>query len=147
MKRNGFTLIELMAVLGITAILTLVVMPKASDTFLDLRLSSTVRQIHHAIITARQMAMAEQRAWQVSLTSSNRVLLYRDTDYLNDVKEYRVVLPSSVTFLNPNTYQFRFNVYGEPTQLESIGIKNAKGKILYIIIARSGRVRISRTPA
>lgn len=144
MRRNGFTLVELVAVIGLVAILSLVAIPRAGNMVADMRLNTSARAVYNAIITARQLAIAEQRSWQVSvLPASGQVRLYRDPDYMNDVRQYRVVLPSGITTVNPNTFEFRFNVYGEPTVIASIGLQNTKGRILNVVIAMSGRVRIS----
>ncbi|MDP3487213.1 MAG: GspH/FimT family protein [Bacillota bacterium] len=152
MKKNGFTLIEFIAVIGIMGILALVVAPRITDTLVNAELSSFTRQLAADAQLVRQQAILRGATLNMQFHNftppPHQVRVY---DAGVELREYRRILPGSVSFQQSNV-NFAFNYLGEPvafgapTPNKTITLVATNGKKMYLILNIVGRVRISDQP-
>ncbi|KAF0197436.1 MAG: hypothetical protein FD169_418 [Bacillota bacterium] len=149
MKKNGFTLIEFIAVIGIMGILALVVAPRITDTLVTAELSSFMRQLAADAQLVRQQAILRGATLNMQFhhfdPPPHQLRVYRDGV---ELKEYRRILPSSVRFQQTNV-NFAFNYLGEPvafgapTPNKTITLVATNGKKKHLVLNIAGRIRIS----
>jgi len=72
LKKNGFTIVELMISIAILGIITAIAMPSLSTFIVSMRVDNEISQLHRLILTARNTAISmEQNVTLCPLSSSN----------------------------------------------------------------------------
>jgi Tfp pilus assembly protein FimT len=96
LQERAFTLLEVCFALFIVAVLFVVAVPPAAHLFEEERLQRPIRELQSYAKTARRLAMAEHRAYEVLLRNDGYVL--RSTEEKVDAKQLNYRLPDDVTF-------------------------------------------------
>lgn len=143
-KSYGFTLIELIVVIGIIGILATFAIPKFESTVDNFKLSIACEQIAKHILLARERAVSESKTIRIVFDLDSK----DSYQVLNSIHGIKYTLPSGITFCYTNfpSNTVEFYPSGVPSQGGTIAIKG-KSKTLYIIVTPvTARVRISDSP-
>jgi prepilin-type N-terminal cleavage/methylation domain-containing protein len=118
MKRNGFTLVEILFAIGITGILAAIGAASFTGLVQKYNINNQTKKMYTDIMTARAMAAMKNRAHFVSL-SANQYSIYDDTNESggapeappNDTLILQKTLDKAITW-NGSTDYMKFNVRG-----------------------------------
>ena len=138
---KGFTLIELMATLGVAAILMAIAIPNFMSTLPGLRLNDAARQVATDLQQIRMKAIAQNIPYQMALSSTTYVLKKCNdsscTTSTNDSGS--IILPTGITVLTPPTAQFQPR--GTAAALTTIRLTNGSSN-KWVCVKTVGRVNI-----
>ena len=141
---RGFTLMELMATLGVAAILMAIAIPNFMSTLPSLRLNDAARQVATDLQQIRMKAIAQNIPYQMTLSSTTYVLKKCNdsscTTFTNDSGD--IVLPTGITVLTPPTAQFQPR--GTAAALTTIRLTNGSSS-KWVCVRTVGRVNIQDT--
>ncbi len=142
--KKGFTLIEMLTVVGIIAIVAAISFPVYQNMRPNITLNSTARDLATDMRYGQQLAVTEQIAYNVlfDTVASSYEVRNSSTNALMRKK----ILPSGITFssitgLTANTA--KFTATGAAAQPGTIILANRKGQYSTIEIKPSGYVKIS----
>lgn len=142
---EGFTLLELLAVLALLVVLAAVALPRAGDLS-RWRLKGAARILAGNLRLARQEAIAG---------GYNKVVFYvynNSYELCFSQKNSTVELPQGISFEGLTTFpgkppSLHFNMLGHPSSGGTVILKTLGGEKIYIIMTPvTGRIRISREP-
>jgi prepilin-type N-terminal cleavage/methylation domain-containing protein len=146
----AFTAIELLCVLAILGLLAALAVPALADWAAAGALETAAHRL------AQDMRRIQQAAITSGLTSEIQFYEYANRYRLIDNaadKEIFVDLPPGIAYRSNNfpvsagKRTLKFYRSGAPNQGGSVGLKNERGEILYVIVTpATGRVRISPEP-
>ena len=143
--KRGFTLTELLIVIGVFAILVGIVIPVFRTYQPSLQLSGSVRDLVLDLRYAQQISVTEQINHGVRFSAINndyQIIRYGETEEIISSKK----LPETVVFYEINglvdNHEAVFNPYGAIAEAGSIALINTKDKIIIIDIRSSGFVKI-----
>ncbi|MCX5809632.1 MAG: prepilin-type N-terminal cleavage/methylation domain-containing protein [Proteobacteria bacterium] len=130
MKRNGFTLVEILFAIGITGILAAIGAASFTGLVQKYNINNQTKKMYTDIMTARAMAAMKNRAHFVSL-SANQYSIYDDTntspngngtlETSSDTLILQKTLDKAITW-NGSTATMEFNVRGLCNTLMTICI-------------------------
>jgi type IV fimbrial biogenesis protein FimT len=163
MKRNGFTLIDLMITLSVLSILLSVGIPSLSAQLQQMRVKSAVFALQEAInLTRTQAVSANKRATiraQSEWESGWEVFIDKDNDGVRDSDEDIVLLREKlkgirITANRPVKNYVSYIPTGESRNASGTNgggfqagtftvCPTAKGKGVALVLARGGRVRVA----
>ena len=148
MKRNGFTLIELMVVVIIIGIMAGLAAPGILRSLPQRRQQDARRQLFGDLQLLRQMSMAQDVFFCLDVTSANQYRVFRDNpaspngefdDGEQVVRTER--LPNGISFSNTDfTVGFRPTGVLINTDINALAIQNTDGANDTIYIMQSGAV-------
>jgi type II secretory pathway pseudopilin PulG len=141
---NGFTLIELVAIVGIISILLIVSFEGLFRTKENLDLNRTAHQLEAILKNCQAKAMYTGSYYKINFQPPiNRYVIYCDYEV-----ERTVWLDNTnLHYTNFDHNQVGFNKRGVPSMGGTITLKTKHGKTLYVIMTPvTARTRISKTP-
>ena len=142
--KKGFTLTEILIVIGIFAVLVGIIVPVFRVYQPTLQLSGTVRDLVVDLRYAQQLSVTEQVNHGVRFSVADndyQIIKHGETEEVLLSKE----LPETVVFYEINGLidnQAVFNPYGAVAEAGSIALINTKDEITIIDIRSSGFVKI-----
>lgn len=156
---HGFTLMELMVVLGILGIVALLAWPGMMGSIEELILRQSANQLVRDIRFVQQQAMNNPSGgWKLKFLTSQVVngqytnvqgwSIYRYEQGFSRVQNTRR-LPAGFSYLGMNftNKEIRFTELGAPFSAGHVGIRNSMGHIRYVILAPvTGKARIDTQP-
>ncbi|UCD81154.1 MAG: GspH/FimT family pseudopilin [Desulfobacterales bacterium] len=153
-KNSGFTLWEVMTVLGIMAVLSTIAIPHFLGWLPKYRLGSAARDILSAMQYARLRAVKDNVDVRVNFDKDNNKFLIfpdYDSDDNQDADEptiRRGIMPAGVTLENasfsiPDTFKFDSRGLASGNG-GTISIANSRNELTRIRINRTGNSRILR---
>jgi type IV fimbrial biogenesis protein FimT len=106
-RRNngGFTLIELMAAIGVASILMAIAIPSFLSTLPSLRLTDAARQVATDLQQIRMKAIAQNIPYQITFSTSTYVLQRCNGSCTND--SGNIALPEGITVTASTAPQFQ----------------------------------------
>ncbi len=143
--KNGFTLTELLIILGIIVILISISIPLINNIRPQLILSGAVRDLITNIRYAQQLAVTEQADHGVyfSTTTEDKYQIIRHKNGADSVVKEKL-LPDGINFqqITPLTSnEIRFNPYGAVDEDGEITLINNNGATTTVRISSSGFVK------
>lgn len=138
---RGFTLIELMATLGVGGILMVIAIPAFRITLPGLRLNDAARQIATELQQVRMKAIAQSVPHQINFSTTTYVIQRCNGACANDGGN--MTIPEGITITPPGTspqFQTRGTVPAATTIRLSNGTKNK-----WVCITVIGRIKIQDT--
>lgn len=147
---DGFTLMELLAVLAIMALLASMAVPAYSRFMAGVRLDTACRAIVTEVRFAHQAAMTEFTRWRVVIELDGLRVESQDRTTAQYVIRRPVLhLPAGITFVEAvQGLAITANEIGElksSPQVTSFGITNQYGERRYIRFERTGHITITVT--
>ena len=114
-KQTGFSILELVAVIGITAVVATVAMPRIEGALRESRVQTALVSVVGEMRRARQLAMDQRRTHTVTFTSPRTLTVTRvETGGNPNVQVSQITLPSDVSFA-------RNSISSEPDGFSSSG--------------------------
>ena len=142
--KNGFTLVEILMVLGIVGILALIGIPAFKIYQPSLQLSGVVRGLTTDLRYAEQLAITEQIEHGIIFlpgTGQYQIVRFGDPEEVLELK----TLPQEVDFQEITGFtdnKVIFNPYGAPKESGMIILVNTKNSTSGIDIRPSGFIKI-----
>jgi Tfp pilus assembly protein FimT len=134
-KPRGFSIIEIVWVLGLAMILMAVAIPNFLSLLPSLRLSSAARQVAQDLQVARMKAISQNQSYTVSFNTTNGTYTYGSDS--RDIKtEYPGITIQSVSPQDP-----QFSPRGTATATATITLSNGTAQ-KWICVKTVGRVNI-----
>ena len=147
LSRNGFTLTELMVVIGIIILVSLVTIPAMIPFLRGQRLRSGARTVQSAVLGARTQAIRRRATVDLIFDAT---LQYMQIVDVSDASNYVVLgkgakLPDTISFTGAVT-TINFSPFGYATAgPTTIGLQDASGNTLTLNFqASTGQVRRPR---
>lgn len=134
---SGFTLMELLAAIGVASILMAIAIPSFLSTLPSIRLTDAARQVATDLQQTRMKAIAQSIPYQVSFSSSSYVLQKCNGTCTNDGGT--IALPDGITATASSVPQFqpRGNAATDATITLSNGTSNT-----WVCVKIVGRINI-----
>ncbi|MDD5008669.1 MAG: GspH/FimT family pseudopilin [Syntrophorhabdaceae bacterium] len=135
MKKNGFTLVELLAVIAIVGILSGIAVGNLRGLASKYQLENQVREMYADLMSARMMAMNKNRAVFVNLAVTGQCTLYEDVNNdgtLNTASDTQIVRqkPQAYSFFGTTVSNRAMTWNGSnPIEFNSRGLANTQGTI------------------
>ncbi len=137
---KGFTLIELMATLGVAAILMAIAIPNFLSTLPGLRLNDAARQVATDLQQVRMRAIAQNLPYQITFSTTTYVLQRCSGLCTND--SGNIVLPQGITVTATAAPQFQ----PRGTVASATTIRLTSGSLnKWVCVRTVGRVNIQDT--
>jgi type II secretory pathway pseudopilin PulG len=144
-KRNsGFTLIELVVIIGIISVLLVVSFNGLFIIKENMDLNRTAHQLEATLKYCQAKAMYTGSYYKVDFQPPvNRYVIYRDYE----VEETIWLDNTNLHYTNFDHNKVGFNKSGTPSMGGTVRLKTKHGKALYVIMTPvTARTRISTTP-
>ena len=143
-RSNGFTLIELMVVIGIISILLVVSFKGLLNMKQNMDLNRVAHQLEATLKNCQSKAMYTGSYYKMDFyTSLNRYRVYCETDLVQDIQLENI----NLHYTNFTNHKVYFYKTGVPSMGGTVTLKTKNGKTLYVIMTPvTARTRISRTP-
>ncbi|PRR69922.1 type II secretion system protein [Neomoorella humiferrea] len=144
-RDRGFTLIEMVAVMAITGLLAMVVLPVVAKSLAWWQVQTAAWQLVSDIREVQQMAISGEDYHRTILfdTVNNLYRVRKDTEIVKETK-----LPAGVSFASvafPGS-KLAFNLEGVPSASGDIVLKDRYGRYYYItVLPVTGRVKAGKT--
>jgi prepilin-type N-terminal cleavage/methylation domain-containing protein len=141
---KGLTLIELMATIGVAAIVMAIAIPKFLATLPGLRVNDAARQIATDLQQIRMKAIAQNIPYQMTLSTMTYVLKRcNNSSCTGSTNESgNIVLPEGITVATPLTAQFQPR--GTVSTATTIRLTNGSTQ-KWVCVRTVGRVNIQDT--
>ncbi|MGH7874905.1 MAG: GspH/FimT family pseudopilin [Candidatus Binatia bacterium] len=139
--RAGFTLIEMMAGIGVAGLLMAIAMPVFTKTLPGLRLNDAARQVATDLQQVRMRAVAQSIPYQIAFSTTTYVV-QNCNGTCADVGG-NMALPEGITITPPSTAP-QFQPRGTVTAASTIRISNGTTN-KWVCVKIVGRVNIQDT--
>jgi type IV fimbrial biogenesis protein FimT len=139
-QSRGFTIIELMATLGVAAILMAIAIPSFMSTLPGLRLNDAARQVATDLQQIRMKAIAQNLPYQITFSTTTYVL-QRCGGSCTD-ESGNIVLPQGITVSASASPQFQPR--GTAATAATIQLSNGSSN-KWVCVRTVGRVNIQDT--
>ena len=139
-QSKGFTLIELMATLGVAAILIAIAIPGFMSTLPGLRLNDAARQVATHLQQIRMKAIAQNLPYQMTFSTTTYVLQKCSGSCTNE--SGNIVLPEGITVSASTPPQFQPR--GTAAAAATIQLSNGSSS-KWVCVRTVGRVNIQDT--
>ncbi|HVO94748.1 MAG TPA: GspH/FimT family pseudopilin [Terriglobales bacterium] len=140
-EQLGFTLIEMMAGLGVAGLLMIIAMPFFTKTLPGLRLNDAARQIATDLQQTRMRAVAQSIPYQISFSTTTYVIQSCNGTCTN--VSGNMALPEGITVTPPSTAP-QFQPRGTVAAASTIRISNGSTN-KWVCVKIVGRVNIQDT--
>ena len=160
MAPKGFTLIEMIVALTITALVALMATPSLRDYLRDCRRAATVNAIAHAVHAARQLAGTVGRPVELCATEDGRecrpgtdwtadLLLRADEDPLSQTRTFALSAAQARQTVRSNREAIRFSPLTASATPASVTVCDDRGPAAAaaVIVSRTGRPRVAQRDA
>lgn len=139
-KKRGFSIIELLVVLGVIAMFSMVSLPYFVSYQKNIKLKNEVKLLATNLKYAQQLAVTEQIIYQVILAPETKSYQIINSESAEVIKT--VNLDDEVDFYNFTTSTFSFNATGAVLEYGQIVLINTKNSTVTIEIKPSGYVQL-----
>jgi prepilin-type N-terminal cleavage/methylation domain-containing protein len=136
-SNGGFTVIELMAAIGVASILMAIAIPSLLSTLPGLRLTDAARQVATDLQQIRMKAIAQNIPYQISFSTTTYVLQKCNGSCANE--SGNIVLPQGITVTASSAPQFQPR--GTATAAATITLSNGSSS-KWVCVKTVGRVNI-----
>ncbi|MGE5304579.1 MAG: GspH/FimT family pseudopilin [Alphaproteobacteria bacterium] len=136
-SNGGFTLIELMAAIGVASILMAIAIPSFLSTLPGLRLTDAARQVATDLQQMRMKAIAQNIPYQITFSSTTYVLQKCNGSCANE--SGNIVLPQGITVTASTAPQFQPR--GTAAAATTIMLSNGSSS-KWVCVKTVGRVNI-----
>jgi prepilin-type N-terminal cleavage/methylation domain-containing protein len=140
-SQSGFTLIELMAAIGVAALLMVIAIPYFSSTLPHLRLNDAARQIATDLQQVRMRAIAQSIPYQINFSTTTYVVQSCNGS-CTDVGG-SMALPDGITITPPSTAP-QFQPRGTVASAATIRVTNGTTN-KWVCVRIVGRINIQDT--
>ena len=100
---RGFTLIELMATLGVGGLLMIIAIPAFKNTLPGLRLNDAARQVATELQQVRMKAIAQSIPHQINFSTTTYIVQRCNGTCANDSGSGNMAIPEGITITPPGT--------------------------------------------
>ena len=141
MRKDSFTLTELLVIIGIIGILTLISIPAFRLFQPTLQLSSLSRELVSDLRYAQQLTLTEQIEYCIKFFPLEKKYQLLQCEETTPLKEK--VLPeenTDLTVVGFTDNEVRYNPYGAVSEEGTITLKNSKNETKTILVKPSGFV-------
>jgi prepilin-type N-terminal cleavage/methylation domain-containing protein len=133
--KNGFSTIELLAVVTLTAIVAAIALPSWRGLLPNYALNNSTRQIQSELHHLKMRAVAENVGFQLAYqVGANQYSIYRDSQLLATKP-----LAEGATITKAGTINFSPRGTAGANRVR---LSNADGKCQQIVVSATGRVRV-----
>lgn len=143
-KQSGFSLVELLIVIGTITILSSIAVPALRAYQPNLKLQAESRQLTADLRLAQQMTVTEQLIYYVEIDNiSGRYYLKKQTAPASPIKT--ISLNPAINFQEVTGFtnnSIIFNSYGAVSEAGRIILANLQGKTVTIEVKPSGYVQL-----
>jgi len=141
LKENGFTMIELMIVVGIIGIASVIAVPAVSEWLARYQLKQAMSEIAGDLNLAKLVAMNRNRQATVTIQPSGTLIEVSGISGGQQIFPTRTLMPR-VTALPGGTATVNFSSMGLSTATapQTIQLQNEKGLIYALSVLPSGKV-------
>ncbi|MHB8907504.1 MAG: GspH/FimT family pseudopilin [Syntrophales bacterium] len=154
LKKNGFSLLELMIVIALMGIISAIAAPKLADYMAERRLRGAARMVMSDLMMARQRAVSQNNPFRVTFNGDHRTYTILDDDNGNGISDpgeasetkdirtdyYDVTISNASA--NPT-----FSSRGAATLATTVTLTSSRtGGSRYVKVASTGRVMIDTAP-
>jgi prepilin-type N-terminal cleavage/methylation domain-containing protein len=139
-KPKGLTLMELMAALGVAAILMAIAIPNFMSTLPGLRLNDAARQVATDLQQIRMKAIAQNLPYQITFSTTTYILQKCGGSCTNESGS--IVLPQGITVTATTAPQFQPR--GTVAAAATIQLSNGSSS-KWVCVRTVGRVNIQDT--
>ncbi|MBE0467602.1 MAG: prepilin-type N-terminal cleavage/methylation domain-containing protein [Candidatus Desulforudis sp.] len=154
---GGFSMLEIVVVMVIGAVLVAVALPNFNKLMTRHQLDTAARQLAADLREARERAQTERTPYEVKFfKEADRYVIRKYVQGQGFYLVHSVELPPRVDmfyakfFGQVQDHVLWFNSFGEPSGAAAngaVGLKTrAGGELRYVIISKTGRVRVSDQP-
>lgn len=144
MRKNGFSLMEILVVIGIITLLSLIAIPLLLNYQRTTKLKSESRVLAINLRLAQQLSVTEQKIYYLKLFPETKTyqIINSETSQIN--KQVELDQEVSINEINgfPNN-TIRFNVTGGVLESGYVTLINTKNEVSTIHIKPSGYVEIN----
>jgi type IV fimbrial biogenesis protein FimT len=146
-KNSGFSMMELMVVIGIIGLLAAIAMPNMIDWLSKRKQSTSTRDVHSTIELARMTAVRRNGTATVTVAASSVAFTITANGVTTPGRTTRIA--AGVTLTREGTFpaSFTFNSQGIPSATGTLLIRDNKHKRLQVEISSGGNVRITQGSA
>ena len=137
---KGLTLIELMAALGVAAILMAIAIPNFMSTLPGLRLNDAARQVATDLQQLRMKAIAQNLPYQITFSTTTYVLQKCSGSCINE--SGNIVLPQGITITATAAPQFQPR--GTVAAATTIQLSNGSSN-KWVCVRTVGRINVQDT--
>jgi len=143
-KQNGFSLVELLVVLGIITLISTITVPLLRDYQKTVKLNNESRILATNIRLAQQLAISEQIIYNVLFLSDPDRYQIINSDTLNTIKTVNFDKEISINEISGfTTDTIQFNATGAAIETGYIVLVNTRNSTSTIEVKPSGYVQIT----
>ena len=140
-NQGGFTVIEILAAIGVAGLLMVIAMPFFTKTLPALRLTDAARQVATDLQQVRMRAIAQSIPHQISFSSTNYVIQRCNGACANDGGN--MALPEGIT-VTPPASPPQFQPRGTVSTATSIRLSNGTTN-KWVCVRIVGRINVQDT--
>jgi len=142
-SERGFTVMELMVVVGLMAIISAIAMPSFISWLPSYRLSAGARQVAGDLQLARMKAISQNTTYRLNFISGTQYRLEKDAGFTLESGPF--TLPTGIT-ASPTGATSEFQSRGTASATDDITLTNDGGTtVRHVCIKTVGRVHIENS--
>ncbi len=139
--KNGFTLMEMLLVLGLMILVITLAIPSIQSIEEDLLLYQTTMEVEGILKFARHLSVDESKTYRVDI--KNNHITVRE-DLFNTTPVLSIVLPEQIEVQKTTNNIISFNRNGSSGYHRVLLENNKKERFILECMIGTGRIRISR---